>query len=122
MVIWELPPFVLRVYFYSFLSRHFSVAFCTRLLLRWNRPETVINMAAQQQAGEAFRQRVRQKTVENFRKAYVTGADEDEAMKLLERLRTKPESVYSINVSDLKQTSKDQSSTSSHQLSKSTIK
>lgn len=50
-------------------------------------------------AKEEFYKKVRQRTAESWRKKYVTTAkEEEEAKKVLKRLRTKPESAYSIGV------------------------
>jgi len=50
---------------------------------------------------EAFYQNVRERTVKSWRKAYMPSQtdEQEKAEKLVEKLRTKPESVYSINVS-----------------------
>lgn len=49
---------------------------------------------------EQFYNKVRKRTANQWRKAYVTDPDkeEKEAEKLLSKLRSKPESAYSINV------------------------
>lgn len=48
---------------------------------------------------EEFYNKVRKRTVNAWRKQYVTTPkEEQEAEKLLERLKTKPDSVYSVAV------------------------
>ena len=49
---------------------------------------------------EKFYNEVRKRTANAWRKQYVTTRDEEEeAKKVLERLRTKPDPIYSVNVS-----------------------
>lgn len=59
---------------------------------------------AQEDKREEFYAKVRKRTADQWRKTYVTTnpRNEEEAKKLLERLKRKPESVYSINVSKKK--------------------
>lgn len=57
---------------------------------------------------EDFYNEVRKRTAESWRKQYVsTPEEEEEAKKILEKLRTKPESIYTISVSVVVYVTKD---------------